>query len=69
MYNFSIKIFPLICGLLFFSFCCYILNNGHLHEDAYILFQYSRNFASGNGITFDYASGLNKGIIIINIVM
>ncbi|HCE0437701.1 TPA: hypothetical protein NEQ15_003518 [Acinetobacter baumannii] len=61
MYNFSIKIFPLICGLLFFSFCCYILNNGHLHEDAYILFQYSRNFASGNGITFDYASGHIEG--------
>lgn len=54
-------IFPVISGILFFISGLLILQNGHLHEDAYILFQYSKNFALGNGITFDSSSGPLEG--------
>lgn len=56
-----IYLLPVIIGLFFFLFGINILINGHLHEDAYILFQFSRNFASGNGITFDKVSGPIEG--------
>lgn len=37
------------------------MQNGHLHEDSYILFQYSRNLANGGGIAFDRLSGHSEG--------
>lgn len=54
-------IFPVVSGVLFFILGFIILMNGHLHEDAYILFQYSKNFSLGNGITFDSISGPLEG--------
>jgi hypothetical protein len=38
-----------------------ILRSGHLHEDAYILFQYSKNLSTGKGIVFDQVSGPTEG--------
>ena len=37
------------------------MGNGHLHEDAYILFQYSGNLSQGLGISFDVANGPAEG--------
>ncbi|WP_186541196.1 hypothetical protein [Synechococcus sp. M16.1] len=41
--------------------CILVMRNGHLHEDAYILFQYSRNFSQGLGISFDVVNGPAEG--------
>ena len=38
---------------LFLGVGFYIINNGYLHEDAYILFTYAENLASGEGITYN----------------
>ncbi|MHB8813066.1 MAG: hypothetical protein ACYDAE_07335 [Steroidobacteraceae bacterium] len=38
-----------------------ILATGHLDEDAYILFTYSRNLAAGHGIVWDWAHGHVEG--------
>jgi hypothetical protein len=38
-----------------------ILATGHLDEDAYILFTYSRNLAAGHGIVWDLAHGHAEG--------
>ena len=38
-----------------------ILATGHLDEDAYILFTYSRNLAAGHGIVWDWAHGHAEG--------
>lgn len=46
---------------MFFLIFLYVLKNGHLHEDAYILFQYSKKFAQGKGIVFDELSGPTEG--------
>ena len=48
-------------GFLFFFSATTLLWFGHFHEDAYILFQYSKNFANGQGIVFDKASGPAEG--------
>ena len=48
-------------GLLFTFAAVTQLTYGHLHEDAYILFQYSHNVASGHGIVFDNLSGRAEG--------
>ena len=47
--------------LLYVLIAFYILNNGHLHEDAYILFQYVRNVNEFGVISFDKASGAAEG--------
>lgn len=46
---------------LFATTAFFVMANGHLHEDAYILFQYSRNLSQGDGITFDQVSGAMEG--------
>lgn len=51
----------LIPCVVFFCGAMLILQNGHLHEDAYILFQYSRNLAAGHGIVFDATAGPTEG--------
>lgn len=50
-----------LLGGLFFAICFHVMQIGHLHEDAYILFQYSRSLASGLGISFDVANGPAEG--------
>lgn len=56
------SIWPAIAaGALFTAAALAIMYFGHLHEDAYILFQYSANLAAGNGIAFDLASGHAEG--------
>jgi len=50
-----------IFGTIFFVSAVLLLAFGHLHEDAYILFQYSKKLASGEGIVFDSASGPTEG--------
>ena len=48
-------------GGIFFISALLILANGHLHEDAYILFQYSKKLAIGSAISFDDTSGPTEG--------
>lgn len=48
-------------GSLFFASAVLLLNHGHLNEDAYILFQYSKKLAGGEGIVFDQLSGPTEG--------
>jgi len=48
----------LASGLLFFAIGWALLQNGHPHEDAYILFKYVRMWASGEGIVY-YPGGLH----------
>lgn len=48
-------------GLLFIAVAVTILHYGHVHEDAYILFQYSKNVSNGFGIVFDKLSGHTEG--------
>jgi hypothetical protein len=47
----------LFAGLLgasiYLTLAWYVLATGHPHEDAYILFKYSENWAAGNGITYN----------------
>lgn len=50
-----------LSGGLFFAICFYVMQAGHLHEDAYILYQYSRSFSHGLGISFDIANGPAEG--------
>jgi len=50
-----------ILGLTFLTSALLILTFGHLHEDAYILFQYSKKLAIGQGIVFDLVSGPTEG--------
>ena len=50
-----------LSGGLFFLTCILVMGNGHLHEDAYILFQYSGNLSQGLGISFDVANGPAEG--------
>lgn len=54
-------IIALFFGVIFFIICISIMKFGHLHEDAYILFQYSRNLSNGFGITFDATHGPAEG--------
>lgn len=48
-------------GFVFIISAVLILTFGHLHEDAYILFQYSKKLALGKGIVFDELSGPTEG--------
>jgi len=48
-------------GLSSLAAAHFIMENGHLHEDAYILFQYSKKLAAGHGIAFDSTSGPMEG--------
>ena len=50
-----------IIGLTFLASAILILTLGHLHEDAYILFQYSKKLSLGQGIVFDEVSGPTEG--------
>jgi hypothetical protein len=52
---------PLVSGLIFIASAVILLANVHLHEDAYILFQYSKKLALGKGIVFDEVSGPAEG--------
>ena len=51
----------LILGVFFLAGALFVLTFGHLHEDAYILFQYSKKLALGEGIVFDEVSGPTEG--------
>ncbi|MBI3187636.1 MAG: hypothetical protein HYZ31_07230 [Gammaproteobacteria bacterium] len=51
----------LLVGACFIICAVLILANGHLHEDAYILFQYSKKVANGEGIVFDDTAGHTEG--------
>ena len=55
------SLFSAAVGLAFVSVAIGVLNFGHLYEDAYILFQYSRNVSSGRGVVFDSLSGPAEG--------
>ena len=50
-----------LSGGLFFTLCFYVMKFGHLHEDAYILYQYSRSVSNGLGISFDVVNGPAEG--------
>lgn len=50
-----------IASLLALAGFLAILAMGHLDEDAYILFTYSRNLAAGHGIVWDWAHGHAEG--------
>lgn len=52
---------PALFAGTFFLAAVSLLHWGYVHEDAYILFQYSRRLAQGAGITFDAASGPMEG--------
>lgn len=52
----AIVVFSLYVGV-----ATHVLTEGHLNEDAYILFQYVQNVAAGNGIVFDSLSGPAEG--------
>ena len=47
--------------MFFFASALWLLAQGHPHEDAYILFHYVRNLATGQGIVFDGTSGPAEG--------
>lgn len=49
-------LFALLCAVAFFSFNLYLINNGHFHEDAYIMFIYVENLVNGHGIAY-YPNG------------
>ena len=53
--------FAALLGGLFFAICFCVMQVGHLHEDAYILYQYSRSFSRGLGISFDITNGPAEG--------
>lgn len=61
MTNQKAFVISFILGLIFFASALLILTFGNLHEDAYILFQYSKKLASGQGIVFDEVSGPTEG--------
>lgn len=52
---------PVLIGSIFFISSLLLLTHGHLSEDAYILFQYSKKLATGQGIVFDEVSGHTEG--------
>jgi hypothetical protein len=52
---------PVLLGAGYVTAAISLLYQGHLHEDAYILFQYSYRLATGLGITFDAVSGRAEG--------
>lgn len=45
-------IYSIAVAIVCFTIHIYILLNGHLHEDAYILFQYVQNIIEGHGIVY-----------------
>lgn len=51
----------IIVFALYLGVATHVLTQGHLNEDAYILFQYVQNVAAGNGIVFDALSGPAEG--------
>ena len=51
----------LFSGLIFFIACSFVLLNGHLHEDAYILFIYAENLANHNFIGYSLGTGRAEG--------
>lgn len=51
----------IIVFALYLGVATYVLTQGHLNEDAYILFQYVQNVAAGKGIVFDSLSGPAEG--------
>jgi hypothetical protein len=53
----ELLIYPFLTFALYLVLAFYVLLNGHLHEDAYILYIFSESFASGNGISY-YPGGL-----------
>jgi len=54
-------LFPLLTFILYLSVSFYVLSNGHVHEDAYILFIFSESLASGQGISYFPGSGPIEG--------
>ena len=48
-------------ALIFYLLGYYVMSRGNLHEDAYILFQYSKMLSHGHGIAFDLTSGPSEG--------
>lgn len=54
-------LFSILLSMLFLLYSTYILYIGHVQEDAFILFQYAKNLASGHGIVFDQLSGNAEG--------
>ena len=45
-----------LAAIVYFMIALWVLQTGHLHEDAYILFTYVENLARGEGIVY-YAGG------------
>lgn len=43
---------PFVVFMAYLSLSLYVLWTGHPHEDAYILYVFSENFAAGNGIAY-----------------
>lgn len=54
-------LFPLLTFILYVSASFYVLSNGHVHEDAYILFIFSESLANGQGISYFPGSGPIEG--------
>ncbi len=54
-------LFYIFFNVLFAYFCLYVIYNGHLHEDAYILFRYVDNIVKNGVISFDHVSGPAEG--------
>lgn len=48
----QLLIYPAVTMAIYLVLAFYVLVNGHLHEDAYILYIFSESFASGNGIAY-----------------
>lgn len=44
--------YSVVLSAIYGLFNLYLINNGHFHEDAYILFIYVENLVNGNGITY-----------------
>ena len=59
--SFFAYLLPVALGLGYALAAINLLYKGHLHEDAYILFQYSNHLSTGLGITFDAVSGHAEG--------
>ena len=55
-------VWPIFALSLYLLFSYLILNNGHLHEDAYITLNYVENIVEGNGITYFKGGPRAEGI-------
>ena len=61
-----------VAGVLFGAAAYYVLDNGHLYEDAYILLIYAENLLAGEGIVFypggEHAEGATDFLWLVLIV-